>query len=110
MQTDAPKSLKRLSKHSHAQIATGVSGLIKAWKATVTAEAQKKEVPEEKTPSKVTIEVDDKDKSNPDGAFVKGMAKCGSWRVFGNVFRWDERATNRMGHVFHFVAQLQKSP
>eukprot|EP00240_Pyramimonas_obovata_P016145 CAMPEP_0118933528 /NCGR_PEP_ID=MMETSP1169-20130426/12038_1 /TAXON_ID=36882 /ORGANISM="Pyramimonas obovata, Strain CCMP722" /LENGTH=295 /DNA_ID=CAMNT_0006876299 /DNA_START=64 /DNA_END=948 /DNA_ORIENTATION=- len=70
METDAAKTLKRLSKHSNTQIATGVSGLIKNWKATVTAEASKQEAQEEKKP-KLEIEVKDEDKSKADEEVVK---------------------------------------
>jgi hypothetical protein len=41
-QTGAAKTLKKLAKHSNAQIATGVSGLIKSWRATVTAALEPK--------------------------------------------------------------------
>jgi len=47
-QTGAAKTLKKLAKHSNAQIATGVSGLIKSWRATVTAALEPKKEQKER--------------------------------------------------------------
>eukprot|EP00238_Polyblepharides_amylifera_P001647 CAMPEP_0196572972 /NCGR_PEP_ID=MMETSP1081-20130531/2936_1 /TAXON_ID=36882 /ORGANISM="Pyramimonas amylifera, Strain CCMP720" /LENGTH=302 /DNA_ID=CAMNT_0041890499 /DNA_START=75 /DNA_END=980 /DNA_ORIENTATION=- len=59
VETESAKRLRKVTKHPTASIASAASGLIKQWKATVTAEAAEKEKEEDKEVTKpIKVDVD----------------------------------------------------